>query len=212
MAASDGPVPVGMVVDARVSTPKPCSCPATASPPDIPRSRSTSGSARSCSGGQPPRCARMRRASAGTSTRAVMRTRSTSTPAGAASFAEPHVIECEHAPALRAAQEHHLHWRRVAPTRLAGLDLGLHPQRRLDPLSAPPSMLVIGAGATGVELVSIFDAFGSQVTLSEAAPRILMSEDEDDCRGVNQGSQRPGSRSSNTPGPSNASTRSAASG
>jgi pyruvate/2-oxoglutarate dehydrogenase complex dihydrolipoamide dehydrogenase (E3) component len=37
---------------------------------------------------------------------------------------------------------------------------------------------VIGAGATGVQVASIFNAFGSRVTLFEAAPRILMSEDE----------------------------------
>jgi len=40
-------------------------------------------------------------------------------------------------------------------------------------------MLVIGAGATGVQLASIFNAFGSEVTLFEAAPQILMSEDPD---------------------------------
>ena len=45
--------------------------------------------------------------------------------------------------------------------------------------STPASMLVTGAGATGVQLASIFNAFGSSVTLFEAAPRILMSEDED---------------------------------
>ena len=39
-------------------------------------------------------------------------------------------------------------------------------------------MLVIGAGATGVQVASIFNAFGSRVTLFEAAPRILMSEDQ----------------------------------
>ena len=45
--------------------------------------------------------------------------------------------------------------------------------------STPPSMLVIGAGATGVQVASIFNAFGSRVTLYEAAPRILLSEDDD---------------------------------
>ena len=43
----------------------------------------------------------------------------------------------------------------------------------------PDSMLVIGAGATGVQVASIFNAFGSSVTLFESAPRILMSEDLD---------------------------------
>jgi len=41
----------------------------------------------------------------------------------------------------------------------------------------PASMAVIGAGATGVQVASIFHAFGSQVSLFEVAPRILMVED-----------------------------------
>jgi dihydrolipoamide dehydrogenase len=40
-------------------------------------------------------------------------------------------------------------------------------------------MLVIGAGATGAQVASIFNAFGSRVQLFEAAPRILATEDED---------------------------------
>jgi dihydrolipoamide dehydrogenase len=50
--------------------------------------------------------------------------------------------------------------------------------------AVPPSMLVIGAGATGVQVASIFNAFGSRVHLVEAAPRILMSEDHDVSRAV----------------------------
>ena len=40
-------------------------------------------------------------------------------------------------------------------------------------------MLVIGAGATGAQVASIFTAFGSRVQLLQAGPRILPSEDED---------------------------------
>src|SRR4051794_10445189 len=40
-------------------------------------------------------------------------------------------------------------------------------------------MLVVGAGATGVQVASIFNAFGSQVQLFHAGPRILPTEDED---------------------------------
>jgi len=43
----------------------------------------------------------------------------------------------------------------------------------------PPSMLVIGAGATGSQVASIFNAFGSKVQLFQAGPRILPTEDED---------------------------------
>ena len=40
-------------------------------------------------------------------------------------------------------------------------------------------MLVVGGGATGVQVASIFNAFGSQVQLFQAGPRILQTEDED---------------------------------
>jgi pyruvate/2-oxoglutarate dehydrogenase complex dihydrolipoamide dehydrogenase (E3) component len=45
--------------------------------------------------------------------------------------------------------------------------------------AVPPSMLVIGGGATGIQVASIFNAFGSRVQLFQAGPRILPSEDED---------------------------------
>jgi pyruvate/2-oxoglutarate dehydrogenase complex dihydrolipoamide dehydrogenase (E3) component len=50
--------------------------------------------------------------------------------------------------------------------------------------SVPASMLVVGAGATGAQVASIFSAFGTKVQLFEAAPRILMTEDEDVSRAV----------------------------
>ena len=40
-------------------------------------------------------------------------------------------------------------------------------------------MLVIGAGNTGVQVASIFHAFGTSVQLFEAGPRILLSEEEE---------------------------------
>lgn len=45
--------------------------------------------------------------------------------------------------------------------------------------SVPPSMLVIGAGATGVQVASIFNAFGSRIQLFQSGPRILPTEEED---------------------------------
>ena len=45
--------------------------------------------------------------------------------------------------------------------------------------AVPPSMLVIGGGATGAQVASIFNAFGSRVQLFHAGPRILPTEDED---------------------------------
>jgi pyruvate/2-oxoglutarate dehydrogenase complex dihydrolipoamide dehydrogenase (E3) component len=50
--------------------------------------------------------------------------------------------------------------------------------------SVPASMLVIGAGATGVQVASIFSAFGTRVQLFQAGPRILPTEDEDVSKSV----------------------------
>jgi len=43
----------------------------------------------------------------------------------------------------------------------------------------PKSVVIVGGGATGCQLVSVLDAFGSQVTLMDIAPRILLTEDTD---------------------------------
>jgi pyruvate/2-oxoglutarate dehydrogenase complex dihydrolipoamide dehydrogenase (E3) component len=50
--------------------------------------------------------------------------------------------------------------------------------------SVPESMIVLGAGATGVQVASIFHAFGTRVNLFQAGPRILPAEDEDVSRAV----------------------------
>jgi dihydrolipoamide dehydrogenase len=47
-------------------------------------------------------------------------------------------------------------------------------------LSAPPqSLIVIGAGAVGVEFASIFRSFGAEVTILEFLPRMVPVEDEE---------------------------------
>ena len=43
----------------------------------------------------------------------------------------------------------------------------------------PESLLVIGAGAVGVEFASIYHAFGSKIVLIERMPRLVPIEDED---------------------------------
>jgi dihydrolipoamide dehydrogenase len=43
----------------------------------------------------------------------------------------------------------------------------------------PQSLLIVGAGAIGVEFASMFCTFGSKVTLVEALPRIVPNEDEE---------------------------------
>ena len=43
----------------------------------------------------------------------------------------------------------------------------------------PKSLVVIGAGAVGVEFASIFCSFGTEITIVEFLPRIMPPEDED---------------------------------
>jgi dihydrolipoamide dehydrogenase len=106
--------------------------------------------------------------------------------AGAAGFTDPHIIECEHGPRLQAAKIIICTGGMSRRLDLPGFDLACTHSDAWTLASAPPSMLVIGAGATGVQLASIFNAFGSHVTLFEAAPRILMSEDEDVAAAVSE--------------------------
>lgn len=45
--------------------------------------------------------------------------------------------------------------------------------------SVPPSMIVIGAGATGAQVASVFNTFGTRIQLFHAGARILPTEDEE---------------------------------
>ncbi len=99
--------------------------------------------------------------------------------AGAARFVDQHTIETESG--LRLQAEKFIICTGGVSRRLPipGFEVtGTHSDAwRLT--SVPPSMLVIGGGATGVQVASIFNAFGTRVQLFEAAPRILMTEDEE---------------------------------
>ena len=45
--------------------------------------------------------------------------------------------------------------------------------------SVPQSFIVIGGGATGAQVASVFNAFGAKIQLFQGGPRILPTEDED---------------------------------
>ena len=49
----------------------------------------------------------------------------------------------------------------------------------LGPKEIPKSMLIVGAGAVGVEFASLFSRFGTKVTLVDMLPRIVPLEDEE---------------------------------
>jgi pyruvate/2-oxoglutarate dehydrogenase complex dihydrolipoamide dehydrogenase (E3) component len=56
----------------------------------------------------------------------------------------------------------------------------------------PASMLVIGAGATGLQVASVFNAFGTDVQIFQGGPRILPAEDADVAAEVADGLRRSG--------------------
>lgn len=45
--------------------------------------------------------------------------------------------------------------------------------------SIPKTLTIVGAGAVGVEFASIYNSFGTQVTILEALPRVVPVEDEE---------------------------------
>jgi dihydrolipoamide dehydrogenase len=49
----------------------------------------------------------------------------------------------------------------------------------LELASVPTSLVVVGAGAVGVEFASLYNSFGSKVTLLEGAPNLVPLEDEE---------------------------------
>lgn len=99
--------------------------------------------------------------------------------AGTAQFRDAHTIENEHAPTLQAERivictggvSRRLH--------VPGDELAVTPAAAFDLTKLPESLLVIGAGATGVQVASIFNALGSRVILCQSGPRIIPTEDED---------------------------------
>ena len=114
--------------------------------------------------------------------------------AGAARFIDPHTIESADAPVLRSETFIICTGGMSRPLELPGFDLTCTPGDAWEFFSASPSILVVGGGATGVQVASIFNAFGSRVVLFETAPRILMTEDHDVATGVSAALQASGIR------------------
>jgi pyruvate/2-oxoglutarate dehydrogenase complex dihydrolipoamide dehydrogenase (E3) component len=114
--------------------------------------------------------------------------------AGIVRFSGPREVESERGPRLRA--RNFIVCVGGMPRRLEvdGFDLTSTHSDAWELTAAPPSMAVVGAGATGVQVASIFNAFGSRVHLIEAAPRILMTEDEDVSSAVRDGLEASGIR------------------
>jgi dihydrolipoamide dehydrogenase len=99
--------------------------------------------------------------------------------AGPARFVDAHTVESDSAPRLEAGKVIICSGGTPRPLAIPGFDLTATHSDAWHLSSVPPSLIVIGAGATGVQVASIFNAFGARVHLVEIAPRILMSEDRE---------------------------------
>jgi glutathione reductase (NADPH) len=62
---------------------------------------------------------------------------------------------------------------------LPGIELTTVPERIVDLEQLPRSVAIVGSGNTGVQLVTVFSAFGARVTLLELADRVLPASDHD---------------------------------
>ena len=99
--------------------------------------------------------------------------------AGTVRFVDPHTVETEGG--LRLQAEKFILCAGGTSRRLPmpGFELTATHSDAWSLATVPPSMLVVGGGATGVQVASIFNAFGSRVQLFQAGSRLLPSEDED---------------------------------
>ena len=98
---------------------------------------------------------------------------------GLARFVGPHTVETQSGLTLRAEKIIVCAGGKSRRLDVPGFELTATHSDAWSLTSVPPTMLVIGAGATGAQVASIFGAFGTRVQLYEVASRILVTEDED---------------------------------
>jgi dihydrolipoamide dehydrogenase len=98
---------------------------------------------------------------------------------GNARFVDAHTIETEGG--LRMQAEHIILCAGGTSRRLSvpGAELTATHTDAWSLTHVPESILVIGAGMTGAQVASVFQAFGSRIALLQRASRILPAEDED---------------------------------
>lgn len=96
---------------------------------------------------------------------------------GAARFVAPHTVET--ATGRRIQADRVILCTGGVNRRLAvpGFELTATHSDAWSLTAAPPSILVIGSGATGAQVSSVFNAFGARVQLFETGPRILRTEE-----------------------------------
>ena len=106
---------------------------------------------------------------------------------GTARFVDPHTVENERGTRLRADKIILCGGGTPRALPVPGAELVGSHHDAWTLTAVPDSLLVIGAGATGVQVASVFTELGSQVTLFQGGPRILATEDEDVSRAMAAG-------------------------
>jgi dihydrolipoamide dehydrogenase len=85
---------------------------------------------------------------------------------------EPYVVETRHTILATGSTIRGLPGVEFDGKRVINSDHALHPDR------VPASLIVLGAGAVGVEFASIYRSFGAEVTVVELLPHLIPLEDE----------------------------------
>ena len=103
---------------------------------------------------------------------------------GRGRLAGPYEVEVEEGPGAGAYRARHLLLAtgsvpRELPFAPTDGRQVIHSDHILELARVPASLVVLGAGAVGVEFASMYAAFGSRVTLVEMLPRVLPLEDEE---------------------------------
>jgi pyruvate/2-oxoglutarate dehydrogenase complex dihydrolipoamide dehydrogenase (E3) component len=99
--------------------------------------------------------------------------------AGTARFVDSHTIECERGPRVRADKIILCAGGTSRRLQVPGAELTATVTDAFALTDVPESMIVVGGGMTGLQVASIFQTFGSRVSLFQSAPRLLPGEDED---------------------------------
>ncbi len=96
---------------------------------------------------------------------------------GEAAFVDPHIIALPDGRQLRGERFILAAGGRARRLDFPGEELALTHSDIWRLQALPRSVAIVGGAATGCQLAAIFDAFGSQVTILDVAPRILAAED-----------------------------------
>ncbi len=114
---------------------------------------------------------------------------------GAASFLDPHRVKLADSGRELSAKNIILCvGGKARRPPIPGVEFAITPEEIVDLERLPKSVAIVGSGYTGVQVTTIMNAFGANVTLLETAPNILPPSDADVARALREGFERQGVR------------------